>query len=152
MPVTVEQLQQKLDALRKAGQQSADFGQMQEQITNLQASASSSNHSVTVTAGPNGTITDVQFTQEALRGSPSQLSSTVMSTLREAVAEVARKQATIVQEHTGDGEILERVMRTQEEMFGTTIERPQSSAASDEVSPDYYDDFADNSFYDRRSY
>lgn len=157
MSSRVEDLRRKLESLQQVGEQAAqktpDFNQMREQLNALQTSATSADRAVTVTAGPNGAIQNIQFTQDALRGSPSQLSSTVMSTLQQAIAEAARKQAEIVQEHTGDGEVLNRVLRTQEEMLGTKVEPPESqSSRSSGESVDYDDDYDNDSFYDRRGY
>jgi DNA-binding protein YbaB len=144
MPADLDDLQRKLETLKEAGRRAeermGDFGRMREQISELQVSATSADRSVTVTAGPGG-VTGIEFTQEAMRQSPAQLSSTVMSTLQHAVAEAARKQADIVQEYVPDSDVRERVLRTQEELFGSHAEQPQAA-------PVDYDDEVPDSFLD----
>lgn len=141
MAADLDDLQRKLDALKEAGrraeEQMGDFSRMREQISELQAAATSADRSVTVTASPGG-VTDIQFTQDALRLSPAQLSSTVMSTLQLAVAEAARKQAEVVQEYVPDSDVLERVMRTQDELFGSHAEQPQQASVDDDEVPDSF--------------
>ncbi len=120
----IDELQKKLDDLQAAArmrdEQQPDINAMREQLSGVQASVTSADKAVTVTAGPGGSISDIRFTQDATRLSPIQLSSTVMNTLRQAVAEAARQQATIVQEHVPDSDVLERVRKTQEQVFGAT--------------------------------
>lgn len=149
-----EELRQKLDALRatsrRAEEQAADMERMRERIGSVSATATSTDKAVTVTAGPGGAVTDIQFTQEALNQSPSQLSATALSTVREAVADAARQQAEIVQEYAPDGDVLERVMSAQEQMLGTTVERPQppeTHADPPESGP--YDEGVPDSFLSR---
>jgi DNA-binding protein YbaB len=148
----LEDLQRKLEELKEAGrraeQQTADFGRMREEISALQTSVTSADKCVTVTSGPGGSVTGITFTQDAMKLSPLQLSSTVMSTLQQAVAEAARKQAEIVQEYVPDGDVLERVLQTQEQMLGTTLDRPQQQT----TTPDPDDDDEPDSFLDSRGY
>lgn len=113
--------------LRQAQTQFSDVTTMREELTALEASATSPDRSVTVVAGPSGSIKDIQFTAEALRGKPAALAATLMSTLQQAVAESARQQAGIVGTHMGDtapdGEsVQDRVLEAQAEMLGTTVE------------------------------
>ncbi|GAA0504741.1 hypothetical protein GCM10011581_33680 [Saccharopolyspora subtropica] len=148
MPADLDDLQRKLEALKEAGRRAeermGDFGRMREEISALQASATSADRSVTVTAGPGG-VTDIQFTADALRQTPTQLSDTVMSTLRQAVAEAARMQAEIVQEYLPDSDVRDRVLRTQEELFGAAPADPPSEMVDDEE--DMPDTFLDNRRY-----
>ncbi|MBB5154736.1 YbaB/EbfC family nucleoid-associated protein [Saccharopolyspora phatthalungensis] len=142
MPADLDDLQRKLEALKEAGrraeEQMGDFSRMREQISELQASATSADRSVTVTAGPGG-VTGIQFTQDALRQSPAQLSGTVMSTLQQAVAEAARKQAEIVQEYVPDSDVRERVLRTQDELFAAPVEQPRNAPDDDEFPDSFLD-------------
>ena len=158
MPSGLDDLQRKVDSLkaaaRRAEEQQGDVGQLREQIAAVQASITSTDKAVTVIAGPGGSITDIRFTQDALRLSAIQLSSTVMSTVQQAVAAAARKQAEIVQEFVPEGDVLERVLRTQEEMLGTTVERPASQPGQQgsEHHDDRHDDDGPDSFLDSRGY
>ena len=152
----LEDMQRKLDALKataeRAESQQGDLARMREEITAIEESATSSDKTVTVTAGPGGAVTNVSFTQEAMRLSAIQLSSTVMSTLRQAVAAAARKQAEIVQGHVPEGDVLERVLQTQEEMLGTSIERPTSDSGQQSSARHDDDDEGPDSFLDSRGY
>ncbi|MFI7118176.1 YbaB/EbfC family nucleoid-associated protein [Amycolatopsis sp. NPDC049868] len=112
----------------------ANVGGMQDELSRIEATASSSDRSVTVVAGPGGAIMDVKFTEDALRQRPDALSAALMSTIQQAVAESARKQATIVEEHMGDDlNLVDQVLETQAELFGTTVE--EMRARMDEESP-----------------
>lgn len=144
MVADLDDLQRKLEALQEAGrraeEQMGDFGRMREQISELQVSSTAPDRSVTVIASPGG-VTDIQFTQDAMRKSPGELSSTVMSTLQQAVAEAARRQADIVQEYVPDSDVREQVLRTQEQLFnrGQDQARPEAPVDDD----DYPDSFLD---------
>lgn len=150
----LEEMRAKLDALkeaaRKAEANKPDFAQMQARITNVSASATSQDKAVTVTAGPGGSITGIEFKQDAMKLSPLQLSSTVMSTLREAVAAAARQQAEVVQEFAPDSDVMERVLATQEQIFGATAERQDPATSSSDDDPDDYDE--DSSLLDDRRF
>ncbi|MFD5246427.1 YbaB/EbfC family nucleoid-associated protein [Amycolatopsis sp. NPDC058340] len=112
----------------------ANIGGMQDELSRIEATASSSDRSVTVTAGPGGAIMDVKFTEDALRQRPDALSAALMSTIQQAVAESARKQATIVEGHMGDDlNLVDQVLETQAELFGTSVE--EMRARMEEESP-----------------
>lgn len=112
----------------------AGIAAMQEEVSALEASASSPDRSVTVIAGPGGAIKDIRLSAEALRQQPGTLSAEIMSTLQRAVAEVARKQAAIVDAHMG-GELhlTDQVLETQAQIFGTTVEELRSNLSDDEL-------------------
>ncbi|GAB3707694.1 hypothetical protein GCM10027598_11220 [Amycolatopsis oliviviridis] len=112
----------------------ANIGGMQDELSRLEATATSPDRAVTVVAGPGGAVMDVKFTEEALRQRPEALSAAVMSTIQQAVAESARKQAAIVEEHMGDDlNLVDQVLETQAELFGTTVE--DLKARMDEAAP-----------------
>lgn len=94
---------------------------MQSELENLEVTATSSDQAVTVVTGPGGAVLDVRFTEDALRLGPEQLGSVVMSTLRAAVADAARRQAGIVEEFAG-GPVLDQVLETQSELTGVPVE------------------------------
>jgi DNA-binding protein YbaB len=99
------------------------YAGMKEEITAIRASSSSSDHAVTVVAGPGGAVIDIKITDAAMRGSAQTLGSSIMSALRLAVADGARQQAAIVQRYVGDRlNIVERVMATQKEILGDKIQ------------------------------
>jgi DNA-binding protein YbaB len=117
----VAQFEQFQSSLRRIDDQFAAVGQMQRELAELEAVATSPDRSVTVVAGPSGSIKDIRVTDVAMRQSPQALSAALMSTLRQAVAEAARRQAGIVETTFGDEmHLTEQVLETQAELFGTT--------------------------------
>ena len=106
----------------------ADIHGMQSELAGLQATATSPDRAISVTSGPGGSILAIDFTEDAVKLPPHALSAAVMTTLRQAVAESARRQATIVEEHMGDGmHLVDQVLETQAELFGTTVEDLRST-------------------------
>ena len=110
---------------------------MRSELESLEVSASSPDRSVTVVAGPGGSVLDVRLTEDALR-----LGATIMSTLQDAIAEAARQQAGIVQEYVGDdAPVLDQVLETQAEVTGVPVEelrekvRPPREDTDDEAEP-----------------
>lgn len=119
-----------------ASQSTADgllgrYGAMKDEIAAIRATASSSDRAVTVVAGPGGAVMDIKLTEQALAASSAQaLGSAIMSTLRLAVADAARQQAAVVQRYVGDRmNLLDRVMNTQQEIFGERIAEGDAEAA-----------------------
>jgi DNA-binding protein YbaB len=99
------------------------YSGMKEEITAIRASASSSDRSVTILAGPGGAVLDVRLTEQALHtGSGRVLSSSIMSALRLAVADAAKQQAAIVARYVGDRPVGAKVMTTQQDILGDKIE------------------------------
>jgi DNA-binding protein YbaB len=94
---------------------------MQSELETLQVTVSSPDQAVTVVAGPGGSVLDIRITDDALRLGAERLSTELMTTLREAVADAARQQAGIVEEFAG-GPVLEQVLETQAEITGVPIE------------------------------
>lgn len=141
--------------IKRASEQFDNLEALQSDVRDIEATARSSDQSVTVTAGPGGGVTDIKFTAQALKQQPDELASTVLSTLQRAVADSARQQAGLVDTYMGDQgfDATDRVLETQAELFGTDKEELRSQLA--ETSPahgqerDRYDDytpFAEQSF------
>ncbi|EHR48982.1 hypothetical protein SacmaDRAFT_0686 [Saccharomonospora marina XMU15] len=125
----------------------ANLGQLRSEIASLEATATSPDRSITVVAGPGGAIKDIQFTQQALGQQPQALSSALLTTLQQAVAEAARKQAGLVDEHLGDDtQLSEQVLQAQAELFGTSVEELRSQHGDDVRRPtaeeEYHDDYS----------
>lgn len=76
--------------------------QLRSEIGAIEARATSADRSVTVIAGPSGGVTDIQLTEDALKQRPQALAATLMSTLREAVADAARQQANVLDHHLSE--------------------------------------------------
>lgn len=149
-----ERFQQKI---KKVDGQLANVGQMQSEIAALEASATSGDHSVTVVAGAGGAIKDIQLTDKALSRSPEALSATLLSTIQQAVAEAARKQAGIVDDLMG-GElnVADQVIEAQAQLFGTSPEELRERMAQDRptrparVTPEeeYQEDYSQQDLLD----
>lgn len=123
-------------SIRDVDDRFAGLGAMRQELTELRASASSPDGGVTVVTGPGGAVLEVKFTDDALANGPQALSASLMATLREAVGEAARRQAVLVQEHLGDElGLVDQVLETQAEAFGTTIEELRSKLAEGTPEP-----------------
>ncbi|HVV14308.1 YbaB/EbfC family nucleoid-associated protein [Amycolatopsis sp.] len=138
----VAQFEQFQTKLRHVDEQLSDVDGMRQEISELEATATSPDGGVTVVAGPGGAIRDIRFAESALRQSAQTLSASVMSTLQRAVADAARKQAKTVEAHLGDGmNLLDQVLETQAELFGTSPEQLRASM-EDEPAESRPEDFS----------
>lgn len=90
------------DKIRDAEARFAGVGDMQQRISEIENTATSSDGSVTVVAGAGGTVTDLRLTPAAMRLDHSQLSTLIMNTMRQAVAGAIQQQAGIVDDAFGD--------------------------------------------------
>ncbi|MGZ3141206.1 YbaB/EbfC family nucleoid-associated protein [Lentzea chajnantorensis] len=109
--------------MHRVDQQFAGIGEMQQQLTELEAVATSADRAVTVVAGPSGSIRDIRLTDLAMRRPPHALAAELMSTLQKAVAEAARRQAGIVEGALGDDmHLKDQVLETQAQLFGMSKE------------------------------
>lgn len=145
--------------IKNVDDQLANLGQMQSEISELQGVATSADRSVTVVAGPGGAIKDIQLTDKAMAQPPQALSATLLSTVQQAVAESARKQAAIVEEHMGGGlNLTDQVLDSQARLFGKdpeelraamAEERPRHRSAEEERHDDYSQRSVLSSGYDR---
>jgi hypothetical protein len=129
---------------------------MQDQLGRLEVVATSPDRSVRVVAGAGGAVTDLKLSPDAMRLAANELAATIMTTLREAVAEAVRRQAGIVDETFGDAfglNTADRVREAQE--LGTAANDLTShhNVPSAEAAPrrparrDDEDDFSQNSIY-----
>jgi DNA-binding protein YbaB len=115
---------------------------MTEEIAELAGRASSADRSITVVAGPGGSIKEIQLTEEALAQGPRALGGAILTTLQQAVAEVARRQASVVEQYAGDDmNLLDQVLQTQAEAFGTTADALRSGMDAEPVSVSEEEDF-----------
>ncbi|WP_040919507.1 YbaB/EbfC family nucleoid-associated protein [Saccharomonospora glauca] len=145
--------------MKKVDDQLANVGRMQSEIAAIEASASNSDRSVTVVAGPGGAIKDIQLTDRALAQQPQALASELMSTIQQAVAEAARQQAGIVDEHVAGLGVTDQVLETQAQLFGTSPEalreRMEQQRPTRQPSPppeeEYHEDYSQQDFLDADS-
>ncbi|MGH3878653.1 MAG: YbaB/EbfC family nucleoid-associated protein [Actinophytocola sp.] len=109
---------------------------MQSELASLEVSVTSPDRSVTVVAGPGGSIQEVRFTEAAVQLGSQRLGAVVTSTLHEAIAEAARRQASIVQQYVGDDvPVLEQVLETQAQVTGTPIEELREKVEQQTLPP-----------------
>ncbi len=105
---------------------------MQSELAALEVGVTSPDRAVTVVAGPGGSILDIRFTETAGQLGSQRLGETVMAALREAVAQAARRQAAIVQEHVGgEAAVLDQVLETQAEVTGVPVEELRAKAGNE---------------------
>jgi len=148
--------------IKQAEVKFAGVGEMQDRLTQLEAVATSPDRTVRVVAGAGGAVMDLQLTPEALRQPAPALAATIMSTLRDAVAEAVRRQAGIVDETVGDAfgvNTAEQVRQAQAEALKTAVDSvsPVSSQTREPSAPprrptrsDEDDDFSERTIYDHR--
>ncbi|MFD0201263.1 MULTISPECIES: YbaB/EbfC family nucleoid-associated protein [Saccharothrix] len=129
----VAQFEQFQSRLHRVDEQVAGIGQMQQELASLEVVATSPDRAVTVVAGPSGAIKDIRLTDQAMRRPPHALAGAIMGTLRQAVAEAARRQAGIVENALGDDlHLTDQVLETQAQLFGVS---PQELRAMTEQAP-----------------
>ena len=88
--------------IRQAEARFADVSEMGERVARVESVATSPDRNVTVVAGAGGMVTDIRLAPGALRLGAAELSATIMTVLRDAVAGAARQQAEVVGEVFGD--------------------------------------------------
>jgi DNA-binding protein YbaB len=119
----------------------AQLADMQGELAALEVTAVSPDHSIMVVAGPGGSLRDIRLTEQALELGAERLGSTLMSVVREAVADAARKQAGIVQEYVGaDVPVLDQVLETQSEVTGVPVEELRAKVRPRDDDDDYLRD------------
>ncbi|GAA1244035.1 hypothetical protein GCM10009676_32180 [Prauserella halophila] len=142
--------------MKHVDQQMAGVEDMQSELSELEASATNADRSVTVIAGPGGAVKDLQLTDKAMSQPPQALAAAIKSTLSEAVAEAARKQAGIVDNHMGGMGInaTEQVIETQAEAFGMPAEELRQRMAEEQpvhrevpVEEEYQEDYSRGSVF-----
>ncbi|RSN35899.1 hypothetical protein DL990_06995 [Amycolatopsis sp. WAC 01416] len=120
--------------IKQAETQFAKVGEMQGELAELESVATSPDRSVTVVAGPGGSVKDIRLSPEALRQQPQQLGAAILSTLHTAVADAARKQAGIVDAQFGGTfhtNVEEQVLEAQAEALGTTTDDLRSQMSEE---------------------
>lgn len=120
--------------IKQAETQFAKVGEMQGELAELESVATSPDRSVTVVAGPGGSVKDIRLSPEALRQQPQQLAAAILSTLHTAVADAARKQAGIVDAQFGGAfhlNVEEQVLEAQAEALGTTADDLRSQMSEE---------------------
>jgi DNA-binding protein YbaB len=141
--------------IRQAEVNFRGVAEMQEQVSRLEVVVTSPDRTVRVVAGAGGAVTDIQLTPDAMRQAAPALAATIMETLRTAVAEAVRQQASIVDESVGAAfglNTVDQVGQAQAEALGTATEELSShhrepSAPRRPASPDDEDDYSHDSIF-----
>ncbi|MFI5605989.1 YbaB/EbfC family nucleoid-associated protein [Amycolatopsis sp. NPDC051903] len=124
--------------IKQAEAQFAKVGDLQNEVTALEAVAMSPDRAITVVAGPGGSVKDIRLTPDALRLPPQQLGSSILSTLHRAVADAALQQAGIVDAHVGAAfglDVSDQVLEAQAEAMGTTADELKSQTSEEQPPP-----------------
>jgi DNA-binding protein YbaB len=129
------------------------LGELEERLGQLEAVATSPDRTVRVVAGAGGTVTDLQLTPEAMRKPAPALAAMIMTTMRTAIAEAARRQAGIVDETVGGAfglNTTDQVKQAQAEALRTTVSSEATPPPKRPARPKDEDDFSQNTVYRRR--
>lgn len=117
-----KQLLARIEAIDTAAannqQRAESYQRTAEQLANVQGRASSPDGMVTVVAGANGAVNSITFSEQIRNASPQALSASVLHTIAQARASAAREQAEVVRSGLGDAELLDRVLDSDERLFG----------------------------------
>jgi DNA-binding protein YbaB len=126
-----KQLLDRIEAIDTAAadthRRAESYQQMAEELKATEGRATSPDGLVTVVAGANGSVTSIKFSDQVRATSPEALSAIVMHTLAEARVSAARSQAEVVRRGLGDTELLDKVLDSDEKLFGD--QRPQAPGA-----------------------
>lgn len=130
--------------IKQAEQRFSGVGDMREQLSRLEAVATSPDRAVRVVAGAGGAVLDLQLTPDAMRYPSTELASTIMTTLRAAVAEAVRRQAGIVDGTVGDAlgvSTTDQVRQAQDQAFGVerAPEPPERFAPAETSGTEAYE-------------
>lgn len=151
MDQLIAQFEQFRAKMRDAEARFAGVDDMQQQISELENTATSPDGTVTVVAGAGGAVTDLRLTPGALRMDHAQLSTLILTTMRQAVAGAVEQQAGIVDNTFGDAfgiNTSEQVRQAQAEAFGTPEEpttsqqqeRPTTTRRPNRPDDDYFEE------------
>ena len=122
MSETAKQLLARIEAIDTAAadnrMRTESYRRMADELKDAQGHGTSPDGVVSVVAGPGGAVTAVTFSERARETPPEVLSADVMRAITEAQASAARLQAEVVRRGLGDTELLDRVLDSDEQLFG----------------------------------
>ncbi|WP_037358262.1 YbaB/EbfC family nucleoid-associated protein [Amycolatopsis orientalis] len=131
MNETARQLLARIEAIDSAATdnrlRAEAYQRMNDELKETQGRATSPDGAVTVVAGPGGGITSIAFSESSSETAREVLAADVLRAISEAQANVARAQADVVRRGLGDTELLDRVLDSDEALFGAS--RPSSVSA-----------------------
>jgi DNA-binding protein YbaB len=128
MDDTARQLAARIEAIDTAAaendRRAEAYQHVAEELKDARGEATSPDGAVTVVAGAGGAITSVVFHDKS---APSEtLAAAVVGAIAQAQADAARAQAEVVRRELGSSELLDRVLDSDEEIFGAP--RPSTLA------------------------
>jgi DNA-binding protein YbaB len=109
------------------------YQRMAEQLAGTEGRATSQDGMVTVVAGANGTVESITFTEQIRNTTPKALAASVLHTIAQARALAARQQAEVIRSGLGDTDLLDRVLDSDERLFGDR--RPQDPGPAPTAAP-----------------
>lgn len=133
--IAMRELEAKAEAMRLRSEQ------MQEEIQNAYATASSKDGAVTVKVAPNGALQHIEFSPRATQMSHLQLGQIVMEVAQRAQADAARLISEIVAPEFGDTDamsFLTGFLPSDDDESGPDKPKPAAPPVDD------YDDFDDD--------
>jgi len=132
MSETARQLLSRIEAIDKAAadnrMRAESYQRMADELKDAEGRATSPDGLVTVVAGPGGSVTSVTFADQIRATTPEALSASVMQAIAQARASAAQQQAEVVRRGLGDTELLDRVLDSDERLFGDT--QPTAAVAA----------------------
>ncbi|MGC7095266.1 YbaB/EbfC family nucleoid-associated protein [Amycolatopsis lurida] len=108
------------------------YQQMEGELKNVQGTATSPDGVVTAVVSAGGEVSSLTFGDRARTLDPAALSATVMHTIAAARAEAARQQAEVVRRGLGDTHLLDKVLDSDQKLFGD--QRPRDPGPVPEVA------------------
>ena len=119
---SADRLMNRIEALDTASaenrQRAESYERMTEELKQVEVTVTSPDGVVTVVAGPGGEVRSITFTEEVKTIEPAALSKTTLHTLAKARADAAKAQAEVVRDGLGDAELLNKVIDSDERLFG----------------------------------
>ncbi|TNC22476.1 YbaB/EbfC family nucleoid-associated protein [Amycolatopsis alkalitolerans] len=118
------------------------YQHMAGELKGVTGRASSADGAVTVVAGPGGEVKDITFTEQTRTVAPAALATAVLHTIAAARANATRRQAEVVRRGLGDTDLLDRVLDSDQRLFGDQRPvDPGPAAPPRRPQPVHEDDF-----------
>jgi len=109
-----------LDTAVAANQRKAEaYQSMADELKDVTGTGTSPDGVVTVVAGAGGGLDSISFGDRYATTPPETLAADVLHAFAEAQAVAAREQAEVVRRSLGSTELLDRVLASDEQLFGT---------------------------------
>jgi len=144
MSETARQLLSRIEAIDKAAadnrMRAESYQRMADELKDAEGRATSPDGLVTVVAGPGGSVSSVTFADQIRATTPEALSASVMQAIAQARASAAQQQAEVVRRGLGDTELLDRVLDSDERLFGDTRPSDPGPVPAAVHTPNQHDD------------